>query len=129
MDRLNVMIVDDSAVVMQMISSLVTKLGHKVVRTARTGTEAVIAYKVCNPDVVIMDITMPEMDGITATETILKSHPDAHILVASSHAEKEVVLRARSVGAKGYLLKPFNPEKLRTTLENVMKVDLEPSKS
>jgi two-component system chemotaxis response regulator CheY len=121
MECLNVMIVDDSSVVIRVLSSILTSLGHKVVRTARTGAEAVIAYGVCNPDVVIMDITMPDMDGIEATEKIVASYPNARIIVATSHAEKDVVLKARSAGAKNYILKPIDAEKLRATLEDVMK--------
>ena len=123
-ERLNVMVVDDSSVVTRMITTSVTGLGHKVVRTATTGAEAVSAYGACNPDVVIMDITMPDMDGIEATKKIVTSYPDARIIVATSHAEKSVILRARSAGAKSYLLKPIDPAKLRTALEFVMKTDL-----
>ena len=124
MERLNVMIVDDSAIVIRVLSTHLTKLGHKVVRTACTGAEAITAYEACNPDVVIMDITMPDMDGIEATEKIVASYPDARIIVATSHAEKNVVLKARSAGAKSYLLKPFDPDRLRATLEVVMRGDL-----
>ncbi len=125
MDRLNVMIVDDSSVAANMLGSTLTNLGHKVVRTARTGAEAVIAYKTTNPDVVIMDITMPDMDGIAATEKILMSCPDARVIVVSSHAEKSMVMKARIAGAKGYILKPIHSDKLRDTLEYVMRADRE----
>jgi two-component system chemotaxis response regulator CheY len=124
MERLNVMIVDDSSVVLRVLSTSLTNQGHKVVRTATTGAEAIIAYGACNPDVVIMDITMPDMDGIEATEKIVAKYPDARIIVATSHAEKSVILRARSAGARSYLLKPINPERLRTALEMVMRADL-----
>jgi two-component system, chemotaxis family, chemotaxis protein CheY len=125
MEQLNVMIVNDSSVAAHMLSSILMNLGHKVVRTARTGAEAVIAYKICNPDVVIMDITMPDMDGIAATERILMACTDARIIVVSSHAEKSVVMKARTAGAKGYILKPIHSDKLRETLEYVMKIDRE----
>ncbi len=121
---LNIMIVDDSSVVRRVLSTMLTSLGYKVVKTASTGAEAVSAYKTCNPDVVIMDITMPNMDGIEATEKIMASYPDARIIVATSHAEKDVVLRARTAGARGYILKPTGLDKLRATLETVMRADL-----
>src|SRR4029077_8764400 len=120
---LNVMIVDDSSVVVRVLSSILTTLGHKIVSTASSGIEAVVFYKICNPDVVIMDITMPGMDGIEATEKIVASDPDARVIVMTSHAEKDVVLRARTAGAKSYILKPTNPDKLRTTLEIVMRAN------
>ena len=124
MEYLNVMVVDDSSVVIRLLSSILTKLGHKVVRTARTGAEAIIAYNECNPDVVIMDITMPKMDGIEATEKILASHPDARVIVATSNAAKDLVLKARAAGARSYILKPVKPDRLRATLETVMRDEL-----
>ena len=120
MKQLNVMIVDDSLVDVHFLSSTLTKLGHKVVRTARTGAEALIAYKACNPDVVTMDITMPDMDGIEAAEKIVKSYPDARIIIVTSHGEKSIVLNALKAGAKGYILKPIQMDKLRDTLEQVV---------
>ena len=125
MERLNVMVVEDSSIAGHVLSTMLTTLGHKVVRTARTGAEAVAGYSACIPDVVIMDITMPDMDGILASEKILSSYPDARIVVASAHAERSVVVKARSVGVKGYILKPIQPEKLRSTLENVMSPELQ----
>jgi two-component system chemotaxis response regulator CheY len=124
MECLNVLIVDDSSIVKRLLGSILTKLGHKVVSTASTGIEAFVAYSVCTPDVVIMDITMPEMDGIEATAKILSSHPDARIIVATSSATKDLVLRARTAGARAYILKPVNLDKLRATLETVMKDEL-----
>ena len=124
MECLNVMIVDDSSVVIRVLSSILKTQGHKIVSTASTGTEAIVSYKMCNPDVVIMDITMPGMDGIEATEKIVAFDPDARIVVMTSHAEKEVVLKARTAGARGYILKPTHPDKLRAVLETVMRADM-----
>jgi two-component system, chemotaxis family, chemotaxis protein CheY len=124
MECLNVLVVDDSSTVRLILGSILTKLGHKVVSTASTGIEACVAYSACNPDVVIMDITMPEMDGIEATEKIFSSHPDARIIVATTSATKDVVLRARTAGARAYILKPINPDRLRATLKIVMRDEL-----
>ena len=120
MQRLNVMIVDDSMLAIQVLKSTVEELGHKVVRIARSGSEAVTAYKMCNPDVVTMDITMPNMDGIMATEKIVQSHPDARIIMVSSHAQQNMVMDALKAGAKGFVLKPIKSDKLRDTLEKVI---------
>jgi two-component system chemotaxis response regulator CheY len=119
MERLNVMIVDDSMLAVQMLRIAFESLGHKVVRTASTGAEAITAYKICNPDVVTMDVTMPGMDGITATQKIMASHPDARIIVVSSQAQRKTVMDAVNAGAKGFLLKPINAERLLATLERV----------
>jgi two-component system chemotaxis response regulator CheY len=119
MERLNVLIVDDSRLAVQVLKSALEDLGHKVVRTAGTGAEAMTAYQACNPDVVTMDITMPDMDGIAATEKLVKSYPDARIIMVSSHAQQNMVMDALKAGAKGYILKPIQPDKLRDTLEQV----------
>ena len=123
MERLNVMIVDDSLLVAKILASSLTQLGHKVVATAHTGAAALMVYRTCNPDVVLMDVTMPDMDGITATEILVKSHPEACVIIVTSHAEESVISNALKAGAKGYLRKPFQIEKLRTTLADVVKAD------
>jgi len=120
MERLIVLVVDDSLLATQVLKSALEELGHRVVRTASTGTEALSAYKVCNPDIVTMDVTMPGMSGIEATEKIMKSYPDARIIMVSSHAQQGVIMGAIKAGAKSFLLKPIKPDKLRDALEKVV---------
>jgi two-component system chemotaxis response regulator CheY len=119
MQSLNVLIVDDSMLAVQMLKSALEELGHKVVKTAGTGAAALTAYKDCNPDVVTMDITMPDMDGIAATDKLVKTFPDARIIMVTSHGQKAMVMDALKAGAKGYILKPINTDKLRDTLAHV----------
>lgn len=114
--QLNVLIVDDSMLAVEMLKNALQELGHKVVRTARTGNEAIAAYKTFNPDVVTMDVTMPGMDGIAATQKILKEFPDARIVMVTSHAQQGTVVDALKAGAKGYIVKPFQTDKLREVL-------------
>src|SRR5262245_60545940 len=116
MNALNVLVVDDSVLAVAVLRSELEKLGHKVVQTARSGAEAFTAYKACNPDVVTMDITMPDMDGIAATEKIVKVYPDAQIIMVTSHAQKGMVMDALKAGARGYVLKPIKAEKLGDAL-------------
>ena len=118
--QLNVLIVDDSMLAVEMLKNALQELGHRVVRTARTGNEAVAAYKAFNPDVVTMDVTMPGMDGIAATERILKEFPDARIVMVTSHTQQGTVMGALNAGAKGYIVKPFQTEKLREVLGQVI---------
>ena len=118
--RLNVLVVDDSMLAVEMLKSALEELGHHVVRTARTGNEAVAAYKASNPDVVTMDVTMPGMDGIAATQKILKEYPNARIIMVTSHTQQGTVMDALKAGAKGYILKPFQTEKLREVLGQVV---------
>jgi two-component system chemotaxis response regulator CheY len=115
---LNVMVVDDSVLAVQMLKNALEQLGHRVVRTAASGSEALAAYAACNPDIVTMDITMPDMDGITATRKIVQSFPDARIVMVTSHAQKGMVMEALKAGARGYVLKPLNTAKLAETLAN-----------
>lgn len=118
--RLNVLVVDDSMLAVEMLKNALEELGHNVVKTARTGNEAVAAYKASNPDVVTMDVTMPGMDGIAATQKILKEYPDARIIMVTSHTQQGTVIDALKAGAKGYILKPFQTEKLREVLGQVV---------
>lgn len=120
MDTLNVMVVDDSMLATQVLTSALEELGHRVVGTAASGAAAVVTYGSCNPDLVTMDITMPDMDGIAATEKIVQSYPDACVVMVTSHAQKSMVMDALRVGAKGYILKPIKPDKLRDTLAQVI---------
>jgi YesN/AraC family two-component response regulator len=113
------MIVDDSMLAIQVLKGTLEDLWHKVVSTARTGKAALTAYKLCNPDVVTMDITMPDMDGIVATEKILNSYPDARIIMVTSHAQHNMVVDAIRAGAKGYILKPIKADKLRDALSAI----------
>jgi two-component system, chemotaxis family, chemotaxis protein CheY len=117
MNPLNVMIVDDSVVMTQLVAKALGELGHKVVMTAKSGAEAISGYGTCNPDLVTMDITMPGMSGIEATEKIVISYPDAHIVMVTSLAQKSMVMDAIRVGAKGYVLKPIVADKLRNAIE------------
>jgi two-component system chemotaxis response regulator CheY len=120
MQPLNVLVVDDSLLAMEVLKNSLHELGHNVVRTAKTGAEALRAYQDTNPDVVTMDVTMPGMDGIVATEKIIKQFPDARIVMVTSHAQKGMVMDALKAGAKGYILKPPQTDKLREVLAQVV---------
>jgi len=122
MEALNVMAVDDSMLATQVLKSAFEELGHKVVATAATGSAALMTYESCNPDLVTMDITMPDMDGIEATEKIVQSYPDARVIMVTSHAQKSMVMDALRVGAKGYILKPIKADRLRDALAQVIVV-------
>ncbi len=127
MDRLDVMVVDDSSLVVKIVVGSLLQLKHKVVAVAPSGAAAISAYPTCMPDVVLMDITMPDMDGIAATEAIVKAYPDARIIIITSHGDESIIARAIKAGAKGYIRKPFSVEKLRRALADVVKADLSPA--
>lgn len=117
MEPLKILVVDDSLITVKKLSGMLNLLGHKVVMTAGTGSEALAAYDSCIPDLVTMDITMPDMDGIEATRLIRERHPDARIVMVTSHGQERMVLDALKAGAKGYVLKPFRQEKLQEVIQ------------
>ncbi|MCF8045385.1 MAG: response regulator [Desulfarculaceae bacterium] len=119
MNSLSVMIVDDSATTVQKLSSIMETLGHRIAGTCDTGKKAFEEYSRLEPDLVTMDITMPDMDGITATREILSAHPDALIVMVTSHGQRQVVIDAVEAGAKNYILKPFNRTKVEEAIEKV----------
>jgi two-component system chemotaxis response regulator CheY len=120
MVKLNVMIVDDSLIAVRKLEAMLATLGHEVVSKVATGGGAVNAYQRCNPDLVTMDITMPDMDGIQATREIIKTYADANIIMVTSHGQEGMVREALKAGAKGYVLKPVDPQKLADMINKVM---------
>lgn len=117
----NILVVDDSLIIVQKLRKILEMVGYKVVRTAATGREAIAAYRACKPDVVTMDITMPDMDGIEATRAIISEFPDAKIIMVTSHGQEQMVLEALKAGAKGYVLKPFQDFKVFEAIQKVCK--------
>lgn len=126
MNKLNMMVVDDSALTIKRLEAMLGQLGHQVTRTCKSGLEAVetfrdmIAEQKPLPDLVTMDITMPEMDGIEATRQILEISPEILIIMVTSHGQEQMVIEAIEAGAKGYVLKPFKVEKLEESINNVI---------
>lgn len=119
MDSLRIMVVDDSSITIKKISQLLEQLGHEVVCSSKTGTEAIVNYKQYLPDLVTMDITMPDMDGIEATRRILEASPDALIIMVTSHGQEQMVIESIDIGAKGYVLKPIKADKLGEMIRQV----------
>ncbi|KIL98293.1 Chemotaxis regulator - transmits chemoreceptor signals to flagelllar motor components CheY [Paramagnetospirillum magnetotacticum MS-1] len=120
MSAYKVLIVDDSLIAVKKLTLMLEGLGHKVVGTAGTGAEAVEAYRAHNPDLVTMDITMPDMDGVEATAKIIAEFPAAHIIMVTSHGQERMVIDSLDAGAKGYVLKPVRTEKLSDMIDKVM---------
>ncbi len=109
---LNVLVVDDSMIIRRNLKKMLGELGCNIVAEAANGQEAVELYAKHNPDAVTMDITMPIMTGIEALKEIRKNYSDAVIIMVTSHGQEELVMDAIKSGAKGYMLKPINIDKL-----------------
>jgi two-component system chemotaxis response regulator CheY len=114
------MIVDDTLFMRRMLRDLLTSHEYDVVAEARNGREAVENYRQNQPDLVIMDITMPEMDGIEAARAILQEHPKARIVMCSALGQNEPVMEALKAGARDFVLKPFLPEKVLEAVQKVL---------
>ena len=119
MNSLRVMVVDDSSVTIKKITQILEQIGHQVVCTSKTGTDAVTLYEQYQPDIVTMDITMPDIDGIDATSQIIKEFPKALIIMVTAHGQEQMVIESIEAGAKGYVLKPINPDKLQEMISKV----------
>jgi two-component system chemotaxis response regulator CheY len=107
-----VLIVDDAAFMRMMIKNILTKNGFEVVGEASNGAEAVELYKKLQPDLVTMDITMPEMDGIEALKKIKEIDPNAKVIMVSAMGQQQLVIEAIQAGAKDFIVKPFQPDRL-----------------
>lgn len=116
----NILIVDDSAAARKNLKAILNAGGHDVVSEATNGLQAYSEYKTYQPDLVTMDITMPRVDGVEAIAMIISNFPEAKIVVMSSIAHKNTVLRAMEKGAKHYIIKPLNPEKVLGVIEQVL---------
>lgn len=117
MNKLRILVVDDSPIIARKLSMMMEMLGYQVVKTADNGLAAIAAYRECRPDLVTMDITMPEMDGIEATRAIRREFPAANIIMVTSHGQEKMVLDALKAGAKGYVIKPFQQQRLVAVIE------------
>ncbi len=120
MNHLKVLVVDDSLVAAQLVKQALESLGHTVASIARSGEEALSAYNTCRPDLVTMDITMPGVSGIDAAARLLATHPEAHIIMVTSHAQQGMVTDALKAGARGYILKPVKTDKLAVAIQRAM---------
>lgn len=116
---LKLLVVDDSLFMRQMLKNILPKDQFDVVGEASTGKEAIVKYKELKPDVVTMDITMPDMDGITAVKEIRKLQPDAKIIMCSAMGQKPMIKEALEAGAVDFIIKPFDKEKAIKIIEAV----------
>jgi len=115
----NILICDDAAFMRMMIKDILTKNGYNVVGEAENGKIAVDKYAELSPDLVLLDITMPEMDGIGALKAIKAKDADACVIMCSAMGQQAMVIEAIQSGAKDFIVKPFQAERV---LEAVKKV-------
>ncbi|MFJ8063811.1 response regulator [Psychrobacillus sp. NPDC096426] len=107
-----ILIVDDAAFMRMMIKDILTKNGFEVVGEAGDGVQAIEKYAELKPDLVTMDITMPEMDGIAALKEIKAKDPNAIIIMCSAMGQQAMVIDAIQAGAKDFIVKPFQADRV-----------------
>lgn len=107
-----ILIVDDASFMRMMIKDILTKNGFEVVGEAENGVKAVDKYKELTPELVVMDITMPEMDGIQAVKEIKKINSEARIVMCSAMGQQAMVIEAIQAGAKDFIVKPFQADRV-----------------
>ncbi len=117
----SILIVDDSAFLRLMLKQLLTKHGYEVVGEANNGRDAIHKYQELTPDIVTMDITMPEMSGIDAVAEILKIDQNAKIVMVSAMGQVATVLASIKAGAKNFIVKPYEEEKVIAVLKKIGK--------
>ncbi|NJP38230.1 response regulator [Alkalicoccus luteus] len=114
------LITDDAAFMRMTLKKMVTDAGYEVVAEAENGQEAVALYEEHKPDLVTMDITMPEMNGIEALEKIKAFDPDAKVIMCSAMGQQSMVIDAIQKGASDFIVKPFDEARIKESFEKVM---------
>jgi two-component system chemotaxis response regulator CheY len=104
--------VDDAAFMRKMVSDALTKGGHEVVGEAGNGVEAVERFRELRPDLMTLDITMPQKDGIAALRDIIELDPNAKVVMCSALGQESKVLESIKLGAKDFVVKPFQPDRV-----------------
>ena len=115
-----ILIVDDAAFMRMMIKDILSKNGYEIVGEAADGAQAVQLYQETQPDLVTMDITMPEMDGITALKEIKKVNPHAKVIMCSAMGQQAMVIDAIQAGAKDFIVKPFQADRVLEAISKAL---------
>ncbi|MCI8565490.1 MAG: response regulator [Lachnospiraceae bacterium] len=115
-----IMVVDDAAFMRMMIKNTLTKNGYTDIVEAQDGAEAVAKFDEEKPDMVFMDITMPNMDGLQALKKIKEGHADARIVMCTAMGQQSMVVEAIKYGAKDFIVKPFNADRIVEAVNSIL---------
>ena len=115
-----VLVVDDAAFMRKMVSDALAKGGHEVVGEAGNGVEAIARFQELRPDLMTLDITMPEKDGLTALAEIVAADPSARVVMCSALGQEAKVLEAIKLGAKDFVVKPFQPDRVIEAVDKAL---------
>ncbi|MBI9010764.1 MAG: response regulator [Clostridiales bacterium] len=114
-----ILIVDDAAFMRVVLKNILVKEGYEVIAEASNGVEAIEKFNEFKPDIVTMDITMPEMDGIVALKEILKIDSKAKVCMVSAMGQESIILESVKSGARDFIVKPFSPEDVLTKMSRL----------
>lgn len=121
MTNISFVIADDAIFMRTMIRRMIEQVeGYTVVAEASNGLEAIEAAREYKPDIMTLDITMPEMDGIVALPQILQASPETRVIIVSAMGQQSMVIDAIRKGAKDFIVKPFEKYKVYQTIQNVL---------
>ena len=115
-----VLVCDDAVFMRTMLADILTQAGFAVIGQAKTGSEAVEKYRELRPDLVTMDIVMPDMGGIEAVKQIMLEYPDARVLMCSAMGQQSLVIEAIQAGARDFVVKPFQPSRVLEAVQRVL---------
>jgi two-component system, chemotaxis family, chemotaxis protein CheY len=115
-----VLVVDDAAFMRKMVTDALTKGGHEVIGEAGNGAEAVARFQELRPEVMTLDITMPEKDGLEALREIISLDPTARVVMCSALGQESKVLESVKLGAKDFVVKPFQPDRVIAAVEKAL---------
>ena len=116
----NILICDDTAFMRMMIKDILTKNGYNIAGEAENGLKAIEKYAEVKPDLVLMDITMPEMDGIEALKRIKAADPNASVIMCSAMGQQAMVIESIQAGAKDFIVKPFQADRVIEAVQKVV---------
>jgi two-component system chemotaxis response regulator CheY len=120
---IDVLIVDDLTFIKMVLRDLVEKAGFRVVGEASDGIQALAQFQEKRPDVVLLDITMPNMDGLTTLKRMLELDPKANIIMCSALGQQQLILQAIQLGAKDFIVKPFRPERVISAIKKTLNIE------
>lgn len=116
----SVLIADDAAFMRMMIKNILTEAGYEIVGEAENGQVAVSRYRELKPDLTTMDITMPEMDGLTALKEIRGEDPAARVVMCSAMGQQSMVIESIQAGARDFIVKPFQPDRVLAAVQKAL---------
>jgi len=120
---IKVLVVDDAIFMRSLIRDIFARSPFVIAGEAENGQEAIEMYKILRPDITTMDIVMPEVDGITALKEIMKFDPQAKVIMCSALGQESLIAESIEAGAKDFIVKPFQPNKVLKVVRSVLGFD------